>query len=107
MRVSQLEDVYAVNHVASRSSPGYTKLTKAVKKLSTLKCLDIWHVKDLPLLFTLWARIKAAWCGQLGMLRNAFLWIILIFLEVVDLESWVTSGLPFLFDPSTITKLQS
>ena len=40
-------------------------------------------------------------------LRFAFFWMTLTVPEVVDTESWVTSNLPFLLDPSSIAKMQS
>ena len=44
---------------------------------------------------------------NLDALHNVSLRITLTVSEVVDTENWVTSNLPFLLDPSSITKMRS
>ena len=58
--------------------------------------MPLMCVKDLPLLFAYWASVKAA-----------SLQITLKVPEVVGTENRVTYNLPFLLDPSSITKRQS
>ena len=119
-----MEEAWTANHEVGRSSPSRAKLIKSLQQASNLKiagsfgsrpklggpgyhCITVGHVKNPPLPFTHGASVRLPGAVSPDVLRFKFLRITLAVPEVVGIENWVTSNIPFLLDSSSIAKMQS
>ena len=117
--VGQLEKTWAVNHVVGRSKHSCIKLTKSFQQVFNLKFTEFFSelrgsmshnhycecVEHPRSPFPHWASVKAAWCCQPSCVAQC------IPLDYNDssrsTENQVTCTLPFLPNPSSITKMLS
>ena len=124
VRVAQLEEAWTVNHAVGSSSPSWVKLTKSLQQAFNPKIAGSFvsrpkhggPVYRNNIVDTLKIHLCPSHIGQAcrlpgavssDVLRFASLWIILTVAEMVSIENWVNSNLPFLLDPSSIAKMQS
>ena len=121
--MAQLEEAWTVNRVVSGSSPSCVKLTKSLQQAFNSKIAGslgsrpklgcpVYH--DI-IVGTLTIYLCPSHIGQVlrkpgavspDVLHNASLRITPTVSEVVGSENRVTFNLPFLLDPSSITKMQ-
>ena len=124
VRIAQFEEAWTVNCVVGRSSPSWDKLSKSLQQSFNPKIAQTFGLRRRlggavdhnNKMGTLMIHLCSSPMEQVvrlpgavstDVLRFASLWITLTVPKVVGTENEVNSNLPFLLNPSSITKMQS